>query len=282
MPRDPSSLRKYRFILLCVGFISIPGFLYYQSFHGAADPPRWDQRFFVWILSPLFQSVRSIQDEVARNARRYVYLVETEKRNEALEAELKQYQLKEFFCEGISKENDRLLSLVNFQKRLPFSSIAARVIGFSPVGEFQVLTVDRGEEIGVRRGAAVLSEQGLIGRVIRVFPRQAQVLLITDPTSVVDAEIKRNGARGLIVGKGISIGFSREVFVGAFELWEGSQEVQEGDLLVTSGMDGVFPKEIPIGTAKHLRKGEHDVFLEGELLPFVDFYKLREVLIIQH
>lgn len=272
---------KFLVILVLIVSLSFPLYLFYQSSQGKGERTYWFQRGSVRLLSPVFGLVTSVRENFSHLIRHYFFLVDAARQNEKLKSELLEYRLKEIFYEGVARENERLASLYNFQKRLPFKTIPARVIAFSPVGEFQLLTIDRGEEEGIERGAVVLSENGLLGRVIRVYPEKSQILLITDPTSAVDAEVKRTRARGLVVGRGTSLGLSRDLFIGAFELWDGSQEVADGDLLVTTGLDGAFPKDLPIGTAKNVRKGEVDVFLRGEVIPLVDFYKQREVLIIK-
>ncbi|MBI2082932.1 MAG: rod shape-determining protein MreC [Deltaproteobacteria bacterium] len=280
MARRPP-LKKYRVILILIGLLLAPAYFYYQSSQGMGGQLRWSERISVWLLSPVFHSMVEIRGKISTVIHRYFYLVNTAKENEKLRSELQQYHLKEIFYEGIARESERLTALIDFQKHLDFQTIPARVISFSPVGEFQIVTVDRGKEEGIRRGAVVLSSKGLVGRVIKVYPHESQILLVTDPTSVVDAEVKRTGARGLVVGRGVALGFTREIFVGAFELWESSQEVADSDILLTSGLDGVFPKNLPIGTTRNVRKGEFDVFINGDVVPFVDFYKLREVLILK-
>lgn len=259
--------------------LAFPFFLYLKGYRELPGLASWYGRLAVGVVSPFLRLSRAVQEGASRVVRRYFFLVGTERENEALRKLVEATEMRRFFLDGIARENERLAGLVEFQKRLPFQTVAARVLAYPPLSEFRLMTVDRGEESGIRRGAPVLAPQGLVGRVIRVQGNSSEVLLLTDPTSAVDARAVRTGARGLVVGKETDLRLNRRLFIGALEFWERSQEVGDGDLLVTSGLDGVFPADIPIGIVQDRKKGKYEVFQEGKVLPAVDFHKLREVLI---
>ena len=260
---------------------ALPLFLYLKV---SDEPPavyRWYERAALRVVSPFFQISRAIQQGVGGVARRYFFLTGVARENEGLRKLVDALQIKRSFYEGVARENERLTALVEFRKKLPLETLAARVLSCPPLGEFRIITVDRGEQEGVRRGAAVMVPQGLVGRVIRVGGRFSEILLLTDPTSAVDARAVRTGARGLVTGEGIEIGLDRRLFIGALEFWDRTEVVAEGDFLVTSGLDGLFPPDLPIGTVREVRKGKYEVFQEGKVIPQVDFNQLREVLIVK-
>ena len=127
----------------------------------------------------------------------------------------------------------------------------------------------------------MLSPDGLVGQVSRVFGSYSQVLLIIDPTSAVDGQIEKTDSRGLVVGKVMSLGLKRDLFIGAFEYLSQSTVIEEGTRVVTSGLDGIFPPGILVGTVGGSKKKKYDVFQQAEVIPAVDFNKLREVLVLK-
>jgi rod shape-determining protein MreC len=230
---------------------------------------------------PILQGVHWVKSGVKRVVRRYFYLVNAATENEELRKELAASQLRQGYYDKLTQENERLANYLNFKASTPFRVIPAKVIAYPPLGEFRILVLDRGSEQEVQRGAPVLTQLGLVGRIQEVAPNYSKVLLITDPSSAVDARVKRTGARGLVVGHGQKVGLDRELFIGAFEFWDHTEEVSEGDELVTSGLDGVFPANIPIGTVRETRREKFDVFQKGKVIPFVIFNKTQEVFIVK-
>lgn len=240
--------------------------------HLPPAPIAWYDRIVFKVVTPPLRGIRWIEEEFFQLMRRTFFLLRAERENEALKKEILALRVREFFFEGVARENERLSRLLDFQQSLPYRAIPAQVIAFPPLGEFRLMMINQGSEQGVLRGAAVISPDGLVGRVFRAENRVAQILLMTDPTSAVDARVLRNGSRGLVVGRGDNA---------ALEFWDRAQEVGEGDSLVTSGLDGNFPPEIPIGKVHDIRRDAYEVFQAGKVIPAVPFNKLDEVLVLQ-
>src|SRR5262249_46152908 len=136
-------------------------------------------------------------------------------------------------------ENTRLRDLLAFRERLAGDVITAAVIGRDATGLARTITIDRGERDGVAKGAAVLAPAGIVGQVLLVGSRAARVLLISDHNSGVDAVVQRTRARGIVEGtvnEGCGIKFVKR-----------TEDLQRGDVVVTSGVDGIFPRGLPIG-----------------------------------
>jgi rod shape-determining protein MreC len=241
---------------------------------------RWFDRPVIFVTQPVLKALTYIRDHVSGAYGRYVHLVGVEEENETLSAENARLQSREIVLSDMEKENARLAALLKLKSELKAQGIAARVTGSPPTAPSGLITIDKGSEEGIRRRAAVVAADGLVGQVARVFPHASQVLLITDPTSAVDGRIEPSGARGLVVGKSLKLGLKRDLYVSAFEYLSQSVDVAEGTQVVTSGMDGVYPGGIPIGMVHAREKKKYDIFQQAEVIPSVDFFKLKEVLVI--
>lgn len=241
----------------------------------------WFDRPILFVTAPLAKGFLAVRDRVRSVFHRYFFLIGVEKENESLRSEIGGLESKELFLNDLEKENARLRSVLVMRERLKGEWVGARVVSYPPISPYRILTIDKGSEEGVRRRAAVVSSDGLVGQVTRVFGHYSQVLLITDPTSAVDGSIDQTNSRGLVVGKVLKMRFKTDVYVSAFDYLSQSTEMNEGALVVTSGLDGIFPAGIPIGTVHGGQKKKYDIFQQAEVIPSVDFYKLREVLVIQ-
>lgn len=156
----------------------------------------------------------------------------------------------------------------------------ARVIGYDPIPAFRSITIDRGSDHGVAPDQVVVAGGGVVGRVMRAGGRSSQVLLVTDLNSAVDVVDARTRARGLLVGKRKDMGLKRERWMTQAEYVSASEEIVPGDLLLTSGLDGVFPKGLPVGVVGAVKKDPSGLFWQAEVDPYVELNKLEEVLVL--
>jgi rod shape-determining protein MreC len=173
----------------------------------------------------------------------------------------------------IERENARLRDLLAFRERLAGDVRAAAVIGRDATGLARTITIDRGERDGVVKGAAVLAPAGVVGQVFLASAHAARVLLITDHNSGVDAVVQRTRARGIVEGtvsEGCGLKFVKR-----------TEDLQAGDVVVTSGVDGIFPRGLPIGQLTSVDKRGQGLFQYATVRPFVDFDRLEEVLVTQ-
>jgi rod shape-determining protein MreC len=168
-------------------------------------------------------------------------------------------------------ENARLRKLVAFRATVPGDLLAARVVGRDATGRGGTLTIDRGERAGVTKGAAVLAPEGVVGQVFLVSRNAARVLLVSDHNSGVDALVRRSRARGILQGT-VDAGCVLK-YVNRIE------DVQVGDVVITSGLDGIFPKGLPVGEVVSVDRGGRGLFQHAEIAPRVDFSQLEEVLV---
>ncbi len=202
----------------------------------------------------------------------YFYLVTVSKENHALRERLNQAigENNQFFETELA--NTRLRNLLNFQKTVLDRVIPAEVIAKDPSTWFKTVIIDKGSVDGLSKGLPVVMPQGIAGQVIEVSNHYSKVMLIIDRNSAVDALVQRTRARGLI--KGESTAQCRLEYVLR------KDDVRVGDIVVSSGLDGVYPKGLRIGQVSDLIDRDAEIFHEVLITPFVDFEKLEEVLVV--
>lgn len=163
----------------------------------------------------------------------------------------------------VRMENARLREMLGFAQAPPAPMLPARVIGEGLSQNLLTLKIDRGEEDGLAPNMAVLSHHGVVGRIQSVAPTSASVVLISDVSASVPIRVQRSRARGTVVGQGAGRDF-------ALIRMLRTDDIQDGDLLVTSGTDGIYPKGLPIGRAADVERPHHGMFLSARVVPAVD------------
>lgn len=171
----------------------------------------------------------------------------------------------------VELENARLRELLAFRETLKGELLTARVIGHDAAGLSRTITIDQGSAAGVARGAAILAHGGLVGQVFLVSPHAARVLLITDHNSGVDAVVQRTRGRGIV--EGAVDGRCGLKFV------KRTEDLQVGDLVLSSGLDGIFPRGLPVGRIVAVDKQGQGLFQYAQVEPAVDVDELEEVLV---
>jgi rod shape-determining protein MreC len=204
--------------------------------------------------------------------RHYFSLVSVAKENDRLNRALSIAIEKNNRCVETALSNLRLRDFLNFQKTVTDKVLAAEIIGRDPSPWFKTLIIDKGSSDGIRKGLPVVVPDGIIGQIIAVSEHYSKVLLIIDQNSAVDALIQRTRARGVIKGLG------SQMFSLNYALKK--DDIQVGDIVVSSGIDGVFPKGLRIGSVMKVVRKNSGIFQEVSIMPFVDFEKIEEVLVV--
>ena len=202
----------------------------------------------------------------------YFALVTVAKKNDILRTQLNRASEKNNLWQETDLANVRLRNLLNFQKSITELAVAAEVIGKDPSAWFKTVIIDKGRADGLTKGLPVVMPQGIAGQVIEVANHYSKVMLIIDRNSAVDALVQRTRARGVV--KGESTNQLRLAYVLR------KKDVQVGDIVVSSGLDGIYPKGLRIGMVSEVIEHEADIFHEVFITPFVDFEKLEEVLVV--
>ncbi len=170
------------------------------------------------------------------------------------------------------EENRRLKKLLDLKVAHDFPSLAAQVIGEDASGWYRTIILNRGAHDGVVSGMAVTDTNGVVGRVTKTVAGASRVLLLTDPGLSIDCRVARTRDRGVLTGS-----LESGCVLSYLPL---KADVTPGDQVVTSGLDGIFPKDLPVGKIATVRKGRLDLFLEAVVTPSVDISRLEEALII--
>lgn len=263
-------LRKYRTPLLA-GCLILAALLFYSAHLRQRATANVFERVVLRLTAPVQRGVDVFADGLAGvwgrllgvfgNAPEAARLAAENRR---LRSELAQYA-------EVRLENERLSRLLAFREETDIQALPARVIAEDASSWFRTVLIDRGSQDGVREGLPVVVAEGVVGRVIKSALRESRVLLITDASSAISGLVQRTRARGVCRGQGNLLTFDFAMH------WE---EIEEGDLIVTSGMGGVFPKGLSVGTVSRVNLSEFGLFQNVEVRPAVDFYRLEEVLVL--
>jgi rod shape-determining protein MreC len=193
--------------------------------------------------------------------------------NRRLREENQQLRVESLHVSETSSENDRLRRLLGLQERIPIATVSAEIIAREWGGWVRSLTVNRGRGDKITRLTAVISPEGLIGRVIEVRAGASIIQVLTDPTSTVGAHVVRTRTSGIVEGD------PRGTMRLKYMAREGGG-IQVGDMIVTSGAGGVFPRGIPVGRVRAIDDRGSALFHYAVLTPVVDFARVDEVLLL--
>jgi rod shape-determining protein MreC len=193
--------------------------------------------------------------------------------NRRLREEVQELRVQSLRVSETDDENRRLRRLLALQEQLPLTTLSGEIIAREWGGWIRSLTVNRGRGDNVPRLTAVISPNGLIGRVVDVRPGASIVQVLTDPTSTVGAHVLRTRTPGIVEGD------PRGTLRFKFMSRDGAS-IQSGDVLVTAGQGGLFPRGIPIGTVRSIDNRGAALFHYAELTPAVDFARVDEVLLV--
>ncbi|MBM3753681.1 MAG: rod shape-determining protein MreC [Acidobacteria bacterium] len=224
----------------------------------------------VTAVTPLARGLDSMRGSSLGFLNRYVLLYNAQHENERLKQELDKMKLENQFLRTELTTADRVRALALFQQQTRSRTVAARIIGTATGTNSKAVFVDRGATDGVQRGQAVITPDGILGKVTFVYPQAAQVLLITDPAFAAGVISQKNRVPGTLKGLGRS-----QVLV---DYVQNEVKVEEGEWFFTSGDDRVFAKGIPAGQARVAKQGTtfKEIFLDPAGLQ----RGLEEVLIV--
>lgn len=193
--------------------------------------------------------------------------------NRRLREEIQRLRVEGLQVRETDDENRRLRRLLALQERLPLATVAGEIIARDWGGWIRALTVNRGRGDKIPRMTAVISPDGLVGRVVDVRPGASIVQVLTDPASTVGAHVVRTRTPGIVEGE--PSGALRFKYMAR----DGAQ-IQVGDVLVTSGQGGLFPRGIPVGRVRSIDDRGSALFHYAILHPAVDFSRVDDVLLI--
>ncbi len=201
----------------------------------------------------------------------YIRLRHVEAENTSLRRELDEVKIQFQERRALADRARGLQALLELRDRSNLQTIAAEIIASSPSPDFRTLTIDKGTQYGLQPDMAVIAPGGVVGRVVIPTARSAKVQLLSDRNAAVGALIERSRAQGVAMGGGdphLRLEYVSE-----------SADVVVGDLVVTSGIDGIFPKGFTIGSVEMVEKSGPS-YKRITIKPAVDFSSLEEVLVV--
>jgi len=228
----------------------------------------------VWAVSaitPFEKAVISTQNFFYGAWHNYVYLRGVRRENRELKAQLDQMKLEQVRLREDAEMARRLQSLLAFKEQHIDTTVAAQVIGTSGSDQSRVLYIDKGSSDGIRTDMAVITPNGIVGKIVQVFPDSAQVLPINDQLSGVGVMLQNTRLQGIL--RGAANGTTTVQYVMADE------RVVPGESVVTSGGDRIFPKGLPVGKVIDVSPGK-DLFLNIRVQPSARLEGLEEVLVV--
>ncbi len=223
-------------------------------------------------VSPMQRLMLGIEDSVKGVWSGYIDLVNVREENEELKKALTLVTEDNLRLKEEINLNARLKTILEYKDQLPHKSKAAVIIGFNKEPWARTVTIDKGAKDGIAKDLAVISPLGVVGRVIDVNTHTSKVLLGSDLRSNIDVIVQRSRIKGVAEGNGIDgflLKYVRQV-----------DDVQLGDLVLTSGLSGVFPKGVAVGEVVKIEKGRDNFFKAIEVRPAVNIQRIEEVLVI--
>ncbi len=256
-------------VLLLVTYFVLQ--LFALRFRGRSDL-RFPERMVVAITAPVQYSFDATVGWVGGLFRHYIFLTRTSELNDALKKERDRLHAQLAAMEEVRQENHRLRTLLELEPAFELKLLVAErfATGQSPFE--RTIRIDRGTEDGLKEGMAVLHPRGVVGQVMNVFGSTSDVLLLIDRISAVDVINQRSRARGILQGHA----FDKL----RFEYLPRESDVEVGDQIVTSGLDGVYPKGIPVGTVIEVGEETQSLFKSAAVRPYVDYLRLEEVAVV--
>jgi len=203
----------------------------------------------------------------------YIYLVEVRRQTVELERQLEEYRQREVRFQEAQQALTRLEALLDLKRQVALPVIGARVIAYDPSLWSRSAIIDQGKVQGVKEGLPVLAPQGIVGRVVEVYPEYSKTMLIVDRQSAADAMVQRTRVRGILKGKGGNRC--------SLEFVPKNADVQVGDLVLASGLVGLYPKGLVFGKVTAANKKNPGVFQEIEVTSSADLSALEEVLVVK-
>lgn len=172
---------------------------------------------------------------------------------------------------ALSRGTEALRGLLDLKMRLGWATTGAEVIAGSTSPEFRAVTIDKGSDAGIRTDMAVIAPAGVVGRVVEPSARAASVQLLIDQNAAASAMVARSSAHGIVLGNGD--GNLRLEYLSAIA------DIRDGDLIVTAGLDGVYPKGLTVGRVATVERAGVSI-RRATVVPAVDFSSLQTVLVV--
>jgi len=267
--------KRYRDYVIVLLALAVPFWFLRASMRDPKNVSGPD-RAIVWVATPIQYAASTLARGLSNVWGDYVYLVDVKEDNAKLASQNARLRERARKLEPLEAENRRLRRLLDLKNSVPADVVSAEVVAKNTNEFFRIvrLTLDR-DARGIGPDLPVVSPDGVVGTTLKASGDTVDVRLVVDAGAGVDIVVERTGARGFVRGTGDASKYSGNV-----ELMKRTDEVEVGDLMVTSGQGDRFPKGIPVGTVTKVVKRDFGIFQQVVVSPTVDFSRLEEVLIV--
>jgi rod shape-determining protein MreC len=268
-----SVLSRYRNLIVLVGvlFAQVLGLAVQVKRTNDSESTRLIRLWAVSAVTPLEKVLGWVQSSTGDIWHNYFYLRGVRAENRALKAEIERMRLEQVRMTQDADQARRLQALLAFKEQFVSQTVAAQVIGSSGSAQSRAVYIDKGENAGLKPDMAVITADGIVGKVLHVYGSTSMVLLINDQTSGVGAILEKSRLQGIL--RGTPAG---EI---ALEKVMSDETVPVGELVLTSGGDRIFPKGLPVGQVTKVSPGS-DLFLNIRVKPAISLSRLEEVLVV--
>ena len=264
-------LEKYENIILILAIFLIASVLLSNSLT-ASQLRSFLERTTLAVTTPIQKGVTATMRNIVGVWDHYIFLANSSKKNVELKKELKEERfLNSLLMEELEKYR-RVENLLSINPVAIKTVRVATVVAWDSTSLAQTLVIDKGANQKVANGMPVITHDGLVGRTVVTTSNSARVLMMTDARSAVDAFLQGSRVRSMVVGQNRKKALIRYLPLDA--------DVKEGDVLISSGLGGVYPKGLRLGTVSQLKKGSDRLFYEAEMTPSADFSRIEEVLVV--
>lgn len=267
--------KRYRDIAIVLLALAVPFWFLRASMRDPKQASGPD-KVIVRIASPVQYAAATLARGISNIWGDYIYLVDVKEDNASLLSQNARLKERVRKLEAFEEENRRLRRLLDLKTNLRTDAVSAQVIGKSTNDFFRVVRVTLDKEVkDIGPNLPVLSADGVVGTTIKSAGDTVDVRLVVDAGAAVDAVVQRTGARAFVRGSGDDKTYACNV-----EYVQRTDEVEVGDLLVTSGVGRRFPKGIPVGVVTQVVKRDFGIYQQVVAAPAVDFSRLEEVIIV--
>ncbi len=264
-------IKEYRFYIILAILIFVPVFTLNTNNKEPSDFTSFDKAV-VFITAPLQNLITFSIDRTAAFFQNYIFLINLRKHTAELVEENRKLLNTIHNLKEIEAENKRLHALLDFQSKLESKKITAQVIAKDVSHEFRSLRINKGTSSGIQRGMAVVTHEGVVGKILRAAAEYSDVITLVDNLSSIDAIVQRSRSHGILEGA------TDDACILKYALR--TDDIEVNDVIVTSGLGGIYPKGLMLGTVTKVNKKNYGITQDVEVKPNIDFPKLEEVLVV--
>lgn len=266
-------LKQYRVLLISLVLVLVGLHLVSSSI----DDPKnagFFGRMILTIYEPIYKTISYPFSKADSAMSNLTSITSMRAENAKLVEQNKALQMEVNRLSELALAAERYSAILDIKQANPNYVKAAKVIARPPSGEYRVLALDKGEKDGIQNKMTAITPKGLVGHVVQTMPYASKILLITDANSSVPAIVQRTRANAIVKGQSKSLL--------KLKFLQRNEDVAFGDVVVTSGLGGIFPKGLVIGKVAKVIKEDFGVYQNAEVEPVINLELVEEVVLVKN